>query len=390
KQLRRFFESGENVGAPSISPDESVIAFAANEISDKNSRYTLQLWDCASGKRKHAIADLPAPINCLAFTPDGRAVITGGVDARLHLWSVETGKAMPPLADQRNAILTVAFAPDETVVAFGKRDGTLVFWDVASRQATATIQAHPEWLRSIAFSPDGTTIVTGGNERELHVWEAKTRHKLRSLEVPQGPIFSLRFSADSALLAAGAGGGATELFDMKLGKSIASLAGEKALVRSVAFDQRGKLLASACGKTVTLHDISSRQDRLIQAPNNIQSMDVSPDGKFVAVGLVHTPSNGPQIPQVLVWNVANPVEPAVLQGHERWGLNTLAFSPDGSKIASAGGDGTVRIWDVLQALPVDAITVGPPAGTIYKVVYSPSGRHLATVNADGTVYILRL
>ena len=68
----------------------------------------------------------------------------------------------------------------------------------------------------------------------------------------------------------------------------------------------------------------------------------------------------------------------------------VAFSPDGSQLASSAYDGTIRLWDPSSGEQLRAIKLCPPHGTISQVAFTPDGRHLATANRNGTVYILRL
>lgn len=389
KEVRRFSEPRMYVGNPQISPDESVIAFTTADYSGTIFRQSLQVYDFASAKKIFDRADLLSPVTSLAFTPDSRTIAVSCQDGLRFLES-GTGKTMQP--DAASKTLGLAFSPDETVIALGKDDGSLVFWDVATRKPIATISAHSSWLRSIAFSPDGKTVVTGADaDRELNVWDVATKRKLRSFEATQANVFSMRFSADGTKLAVGTGNGTTELFDFKLGKSIRSAVNDSSqlVVRSVAFDRQGSFLASVSLKTVTLHDLAGGLDRRIEAPGYIHAMDVSPDGTFVAVALSSAPKIGAQVAQVVIWNTRNPGDPTILEGHQNGYLWTVAFNPSSTRIASAGRDGSVRIWDPVQARLLETIKIGPPAGEIAKVVFSPSGRHLATVNRNGTVYVLR-
>lgn len=392
REVRRFSGPRENVEAPTISPDEALITITINERLTRPHRQSLEVWDLKGGKRLREIETQPYHVLSVVLTPDGKRLIAGGVDGRIRFWDTYTGESQT-VTGEFDRIVTVAFSPDETTLALGKRDGSLAFWDVASQESGAAIHAHPEWLRAVAYSPDGKRLATGGEDREIHIWDIVTMRNPQTVEVPERPVFSLRFSPDGSLLAAGAGGGRAVLFDIKAGKAVATVDCGVGLVRSVAFDRTGKHLAAACGTKITLRDISSGRNRVIQVPEMLNCVDLSSTGNLMAAGM-DASDRGGQIAQVLVWNVENLGQPVVLDAHRRSQLNSqlnsLVFSPTDLRIASSGKDGAVRFWDPLQTVLIDTIVVGPPRGNVYKVVYSPSGRYLTTINGNGTVYILRL
>src|SRR5690606_37352337 len=106
--------------------------------------------------------------SALAYSPDGRTLVTGDLSGVVRTWDAKTHRpAGPPMgrADDRpalpRAIHAVAFSPDGTTLAAASEDGTVRLWDMAtSRQPGEVIDAHDAGVKDVAFSPDGTTLAT--------------------------------------------------------------------------------------------------------------------------------------------------------------------------------------------------------------------------------------
>jgi WD40 repeat protein len=305
-----------------------------------------------------------ADVTCVAFSPDGNALASSGVDATVRLWDIETGEALFTLHGHPSQVNSVAFSPDGRFLASGS--GTYLG---STGSIVEPESGTPYMLLEGTPMPLPNMVI---------LWDVATGTEQRRWEGYKTAIFTVAFSPDGTVLAAGSGtpsgsiDDAVRLWAIGTGSMGATLR-ERQSVWSIAFSPDGKTLASGNGAGITLWDLETkRQEHLGEGP--ARSVAFSPDGTLLASGY---PSG-----EILLWDTATNQKKATLADLNEIVL-TLAFSPDGTLLASAGQDGTVRLWDVAEESL--AATIRIPGTEVWSVAFSPDGMLLATGTSDSLV-----
>jgi WD40 repeat protein len=289
--------TGKPIAGPA-SADGSVlrVAFAPDGKTLAVGSGSVHLWDTATGKRL-ARVHVDRRTDCLAFFPDGKALLTGG-DQRLALLEVPGLKALAGLA--RPADLkwwgSGASAPDGRTVAVIQYPG-IALWDVRAGKELRRFGDDPEDRRCLAFAPDGSLLASGGLDKKVRLWDPATGKEVGTLEGHETGVYAVAFAPGGAILASAAE--QIRLWEVRTGKEVGRLEGGCGL----AFSPDGRLLATCPGGgVIAVYDLAT--------------------GKVVR----RLASD-----QDLTW--------------------ALAFSPDGATLASGGSDTTVLLWDVKGLRP---------------------------------------
>ncbi len=320
-------------------------------------------------------------ITSVAFSSDGKRLLSGSGDNTAKLWDLLTGKELmvyrghsdkvPAMSFKRetmfhirelvtlknlpmtkellnikersNRVNGVAFRRDGLWVATASDDKTAKIWDTQSGKEVATLMGHLGEITALAFSPDGNRLATASEDRTVKIWDCKSGKDLLTLKGHGEKVDAVIYSPDGTKIVSTSDDNTAKIWDAADGRLLHTLKGHAFFVTSAAFRPDGKILATASlDRTIKLWDLATGKEirTLTGHAKGVNSVAFSQDG--------HRLVSGGDDNAIKFWNPISGSEQESLKGNSM-PIAAVAMSPDGTRIASGSDHPTLKIWNAQES-----------------------------------------
>lgn len=359
------------VYAVALSPDNKMIASGSRD-------QTIRTWELATGKPIKTIRQ-NSQVRSLAFTKDGKRLYSCPPGGTLHWWNPMTGEHEGEHSFDAIAFERLKLSPDGKFLGVALKAGPKYYpaiWSVEKNEMVRQFKGEiAGQINDLAFSPDSKTLVAGGG------------HDLTNATYQVGPIGP--WVRTRRVTQAGRTTNVYETvceikcWDVATGNPLAELPGHKQWLESVQFTPDGSTLITAGGVVgqpgeIRFWDTAGLRPKaaLSGHGNSVTCGRFSPDGKRLATGSTDS--------TIIIWDVAKALAgdsnaKTVLKAHKGL-VRSVAWNTPGDRLVSCAEDGVVIVWDPAKSEPV--LTITAHDRPVYGVAFSPDGTMIASTAGD--------
>jgi hypothetical protein len=286
--------------------------------------HELMVWDVATGTLERRIHIRSRRVLAMAFLPDGKLATAGGrpgEEGEVCVYDLQAGKGktedgvtvvdgihdshvlLARLLDIDDEVMCLAVSPDGKKLASGGVDRIVRVWDLTPGYSKAklvqSVENHADWVLGLAFTPDGKRLLTASRDKTAKVWDLAAQESVLTCPDHQQPVYAVAISPDGKTgYSAGEDNRVRSwaLTGRRAGRTVRNGSHGAAIFKLLYHPSKPVLATSSADKTVRIWDTNLRAKQTLSGPSDyVYAIAFSPDGKQIACGTYDG--------QVFIWNV---------------------------------------------------------------------------------------
>ena len=281
------------------------------------------------------------PVSTVAYTTNGRNVMSGGWDQRLTLWDPAGEQEIRRFAGHEGVVWCVAMLPDGAHALSAGDDATLKLWDLAVTRPVREFTGHEKEIWSVAVLPDGRRALSASLDATLKLWDLSSAQVVRTFAY-DSRILAVAVAPDGQV-AISAAKDTLQAWNIADGGKLYPFNGHHGEVNTVAVAPNGRhVLSGGDDGTVRLWELLSGRELRKFAGNGghvgrVFDVAVSPNSRTVLSGGVDKTAK--------LWDLASGQLIRSFEGHTE-SVETVAIAPDGRTAVTGSRDKTIKVWDL--------------------------------------------
>ena len=351
------------------SPDGKYLVSASSDG-------TMKVWELATGKIVRSLEGHSGAVYTVEFSPDGHFLASGGFDKTIKIWDFKTGKIIKTFRGHHNSVFKLLFSHDGKRLASAGWDYVVKLWDLEQSKELLTFKEHRSFVLSLDFSPNDSQIVSCGGDEQIFIWEANTGKVVRNLQGHDRAVTDVKFNHKMDFLLSCGQDQSIRFWNLETGLLIKVIR-EKNFLTSLCFSPDSQSIVVASGKPAVIikpfrqreMELDKKQDTVLPPGNLIKKLKV-----YQILDTVQVNDSLQIIEKVISGRRLR-----TFTGHSDK-INKVVYSPDGKHIASASNDKTIKIWDAETGKLVKNL-VGQVSG-IKSAVVSRDGKFMLTFSGN--------
>lgn len=356
--------------AVAFTPDGKIVATASEDII---------LWDVATQTKLFRF-NYTTEVWGLAFSRDGRWLVSSYNDGAILLWDMKERKREASFNEHSASVRSVVFSPDGKRLASASEDKSVIVWNADNGKKEAILMGHTTRVTGVAFSPDGGWLASTDQDGKVIRWDLTLRQPIWNFVWrDNGNLYRnlcLVISPNGRWVATSSG-----INDSENGNQIFRFSEHQiGDVYGVVFTSDSNRLAVVTANPNTVFILDTHSWQIIERAKSDGATFIcanySPDGKFLVTG----EDEG----NLRLWQT-NPLRQVAILGQHKARIKSVAFSPDGNEVVSSGDDQTVSLWDVNRRKLIT--TLGTHTAPVLSVAFSPDGKRIASGEQDNSIRI---